>query len=147
MKPRILFLCTGNSCRSQMAEGLLRTLADDRFEACSAGSNPSGYVHPKAIEVMQEIGIDISHAKSKSMQNYLRTRGSIPDIVISVCDSAAKSCPLFPADVEHHHVPFEDPAFATGTEDQKLQCFREIRDEIRSYLEHAVNTGSWEKEL
>lgn len=136
MMNRVLFLCTGNSCRSHMGEGLLRHLAGDRYVSLSAGSKPSGYVHPLAIRVMDEIGIDVSGHDSKSIQSFLPPAGEPPDVVVSVCDSAAKECPTFPGkDIERIHVPFDDPAHAEGTEEEKLVVFRRVRDEIRAMIE------------
>lgn len=129
-RPRILFLCTGNSCRSQMAEGFLRHLFGDRFEALSAGAKPAGYVHPRAVAVMAEIGIDISSQTSKSIHDFLPPRGTPPDIVIGVCSSAHENCPVFPAAVERWHWPFDDPFHATGAEEQQMSEFRRVRDEI-----------------
>ena len=139
---RILFLCTGNSCRSHMAEGLLRFLAGDRFESLSAGSKPSGYVHPLAIEVMAEVDIDISGHRSKSIDEYLPPHGLPPDIVISVCDNAANECPTIPEKVERLHIAFEDPASAPGTVEEKLAVFRRVRDEIRETLQQALGLES-----
>ena len=133
-KKRVLFLCTGNSCRSQMAEGLLRELAGDRFEALSAGSNPAGYVHEGAIQAMSELGIDISDLRSKSINEFLPPKGTPPDLIISVCSGAEHDCPIFPGTVERLHWPFDDPAHAEGTEEEKLACFRRVRDEIREAL-------------
>lgn len=128
-KKRVLFLCTGNSCRSQMAEGLLQSI-DGPFEALSAGAKPAGYVHPMAVQVMQELGIDISGQSSKHIDEFLPPRGTAPDLIISVCSSAEKECPMFPEDVERLHWPFDDPAHATGTDEEKLAEFRRVRDEI-----------------
>lgn len=137
---RILFLCTGNSCRSHMGEGLLRMLAGDRVESLSAGAKPAGYVHPKAIEVMAEIGCDISEQQSKHIDTFLPPAGSPPDLIISVCSSAEKECPLFPGDVERIHWPFDDPAHATGSDEEVLGEFRRVRDEIRTRLESELET-------
>lgn len=134
MKRRVLFLCTGNSCRSQMAEGLLRELAGDRFEAFSAGSKPSGYVHPLAIQAMQELSIDISRQVSKHINQFLPPEGEPPHLIISVCSSAETECPLFPMEVERWHWPFDDPADAIGSDADKLLEFRRVRDEIREQL-------------
>ncbi|MGZ0165951.1 MAG: arsenate reductase ArsC [Planctomycetales bacterium] len=130
-KKRVLFLCTGNSCRSQMAEGLLRELAGDRFEALSAGSKPAGYVHKGGIQAMSELGIDISDLRSKSINEFLPPEGTPPDLIISVCSGAEHDCPIFPGTVERLHWPFDDPAHAEGTDEEKLACFRRVRDEIR----------------
>ena len=133
-KQRVLFLCTGNSCRSQMAEGLLRELAGEQHEALSAGAKPSGHVHPHSITVMDELGIDISQQRSKSIHDFLPPAGLPPNLIVSVCDSAAENCPLFPGNVQHVQMPFEDPAHATGTVEDRLAMFRKIRDEIRSAI-------------
>ena len=133
---RVLFLCTGNSCRSQMAEGLLRELSPGGIESLSAGAQPSGYVHAMAIEVMGELEIDISGHHSKSIDEFLEPAQTAPHLVISVCDSAADRCPQFPGGgVERLHWPFDDPAEATGTDDQKRAEFRRVRDEIRLAIE------------
>jgi arsenate reductase (thioredoxin) len=130
-KPAVLILCTGNSCRSHLAEGLLRTTAGDLFEVHSAGSKPAGYVHPLAIRAMQEIGIDISGHRSKSMNEFLTTP---VETVITVCGKADQACPIFPGQVNRHHWPFDDPAHATGTEEEQLAVFRRVRNEIRLKL-------------
>jgi len=127
-KPTVLILCTGNSCRSHLAEGLLRHAAGDILQVASAGSKPAGYVHPLAVRVMQEIGIDISHHTSKHMNEFL---GGRVETVITVCGNADQACPIYPGQVNRHHWPFEDPAHATGTEAQQLEVFRRVRDEIR----------------
>ncbi|MCY4595409.1 MAG: arsenate reductase ArsC [Bryobacterales bacterium] len=129
-KEKVLFLCTGNSCRSQMAEGLLRSLDGDRFEACSAGTNPHG-VHPNAVAAMREIGIDIRDQQSEHVDSYL---GAGVDTVISVCDSAASNCPTFPERVRRIHWSFDDPAGATGTPEERMAVFRRVRDEIQQAL-------------
>ncbi len=132
--PRILFLCTGNSCRSQLAEGLLRHLAGDRMTALSAGAKPAGSVHPLAVEAMSEIGIDISQQTSQHINEFLPPQGTPPDVLISVCSSAEKECPVFPGAVERMHWPFDDPAYATGSKSERLAEFRRVRDEIRDRL-------------
>ena len=132
---RVLFLCTGNSCRSHIAEGLLRQMAAGERVSLSAGSHPAGFVHPLAVEVMREIGIDISDHASKSIDNFLPPAGEPPDLVISVCASAEKECPTFPARVKRLHWPFDDPAHAEGERDEVIEVFRRVRDEIRSRLE------------
>ena len=132
---RILFLCTGNSCRSQMAEGFLRHLYSDRFEALSAGARPAGYVHPKAIAAMAELGIDIGSQESKSINEFLPPHGQLPDVIIGVCSTADENCPIFPANVERWAWPFYDPFHAQGTEEQKDAEFRRVRDEIRLRIE------------
>ena len=136
-KERVLFLCTGNSCRSQMAEGLLRSLDGDRFEACSAGTDPRG-VNPNAVAAMQELGIDIRDQKSEHVEAYL---GSGVDTVISVCDSAASNCPTFPERVRRIHWSFDDPAGATGTTEERMAVFRRVRDEIDRALKNWIAGG------
>jgi arsenate reductase len=138
-KPRILFLCTGNSCRSQMAEGWLRHLAGDRVESLSAGAKPAGYVHPLAIQVMREAGLDISQQSSKSIHDFVPPKGQPPDVVISVCSSAERECPMFPGPVKRLHWPFDDPFQATGDEAHRMHEFRRVRDEIRSAIQQFVN--------
>src|SRR6185503_16260982 len=126
-KPLVLILCTGNSCRSHLAEGILRAVAGDLFEIASAGSKPAGYVHPKAIVVMKEAGIDISGHTSKHMNEFLDRR---VNTVITVCGNADQACPVFPGQVNRYHWGFEDPAHATGSEEQVLAEFRRVRDQI-----------------
>ena len=135
-KPKVLVLCTGNSCRSHMAEGILRAAAGDIFEVYSAGSKPAGYVHPKAIEVMNEIGIDISNHTSKSLDQYLDAG---IDTVITVCGNANDACPVFPGMVNRYHWGFDDPAHATGTEEEILEAFRTIRGQIKRVFEAYVS--------
>jgi arsenate reductase len=125
-KKRVLFLCTGNSCRSQMAEGLLRELAGHEFDAASAGTNPTR-INPMAVRVMAEAAIDISGQYSKSVDEM---KGQQFDYVITVCDRAREACPVFPGDAKQLHWSFEDPAEATGTEEERLRAFRRVRDEI-----------------
>ena len=127
-KPAVLILCTGNSCRSHLAEGILRHLAGDLFDVYSAGSTPAGYVHPKAIAVMKEIGIDISGHASKHMNEFLDCK---INTVITVCGKADQACPIFPGQVNRYHWGFDDPAHATGTEEEILAVFRKVRDQIR----------------
>lgn len=131
-KPTILVLCTGNSCRSHLAEGVLKACASDLFDIHSAGSNPAGYVHPKGIEVMKEIGIDISGHRSKHMSEFLDKK---VNTVITVCGNADQACPLFPGQVNRYHWGFDDPAHATGTEEEILEVFRRIRDQIKLVFE------------
>lgn len=138
---RVLFLCTGNSCRSQMAEGWLRALGGDRFVSLSAGAKPAGFVHPMAVGVMREVGIDISAQVSKSIADFLPPDGTPPDVIVSVCDAAAKDCPTFPGAVERIAMPFDDPAHAQGSEEEKLACFRRVRDEIRAAIEQRFITN------
>ena len=135
-KQRVLILCTGNSCRSQMAEGLLRNLAGDRFEPFSAGTQPT-QVNPRAIKAMNELGIDISNHKSQSVENFLDQEF---DYVITVCDAARETCPVFPNSKESLHWSFEDPAEATGNEEEVMSVFRKVRDEIRKRLREFITS-------
>lgn len=128
-KPTILILCTGNSCRSHLAEGILRAAAGDILNVQSAGSKPSGTVHPLSIKVMQEIGIDISQHRSKHMNEFLEQN---VETVITVCGNADQACPVFPGQVNRHHWPFDDPAHATGSEEEILNVFRRVRDEVKA---------------
>lgn len=125
--PLILVLCTGNSCRSHLAEGLLRRALGPEFTIASAGSHPAGYVHPLAIKVMGETGIDLSGHTSKHLDEFLTQD---IETVITVCGNADQVCPGFPGQVNRHHFPFPDPAHATGTEEEQLAVFREVRDDI-----------------
>ena len=131
-RPTILILCTGNSCRSHLAEGILRAATGGRINVASAGSQPAGYVHPMAVEVMKEIDIDISSHTSKHLNDFLEH-----DIhtVITVCGNADSECPVFPGQVQKYHWPFEDPAQAKGNDGEKLTIFRRVRDEIREKFE------------
>lgn len=129
-KQRVLILCTGNSARSQMAEGLLRHDAHDRFDVFSAGTKP-GRVRPEAVAVMEELGIDISGHRSKHVDEF---RDSTFDYVLTVCDNAKESCPVYPGHANRLHHSFEDPAAAQGSEEQRLSAFRSVRDQIRQYL-------------
>ncbi len=131
-KSLVLVLCTGNSCRSHLAEGLLRAASKGRFDVASAGSRPAGFVHPMAVRVMAEIGIDISAHTSKHMNDFLARR---VQTVITVCGNADQACPMFPGQLNRHHWPFEDPAHATGSEAEVLAVFRRVRDEIRRVFE------------
>jgi arsenate reductase len=132
MKPTVLILCTGNSCRSHLAEGILRAAAGDLLNVQSAGSNPAGYVHPLGIQAMQEIGIDISSHHSKHMNDFLQQP---VETVITVCGNADQACPVFPGQLNRYHWGFDDPAHATGTEEAKLVVFRRVRDEIKLVFE------------
>ena len=131
---RVLFLCTGNSARSQMAEGLLRHLAGDRFEVASAGVSPTK-VRPEAIGVMRELGIDISHQRSKAVDEFV---GREFDYVITVCDNANEQCPVFPGKTNRIHWSFDDPAAVEGDELARLAVFRRVRDEILQRLQLLV---------
>lgn len=127
-KPRVLILCTGNSCRSHLAEGFLNSIAGDVLNVQSAGSKPAGYVHPLAIKVMQEAGIDISRHRSKHLDEFLNQK---VETVITVCGNADQACPIFPGQVNRHHWAFLDPAKAEGSEEEILKVFRQVRDEIK----------------
>lgn len=131
-KPLILILCTGNSCRSHLAEGILRAAVGEAAEVASAGSDPAGYVHPMAVEVMKEIEIDISAHTSKHLDEFLQQE---VHTVITVCGNADQACPIFPGQAEKHHWPFDDPAKATGSEEEIRAEFRRVRDEIRAKFE------------
>ncbi|MCS7202360.1 MAG: arsenate reductase ArsC [Dictyoglomus sp.] len=128
---KVLFICTHNSARSQMAEGLMNALYKDKFLAFSAGTDPKG-VNPLAIEVMKEIGIDISHHRSKSIEEF---RGESFDYVVTVCDSAKEKCPFFPGGKKYIHKGFMDPSSFEGSYEEKLEIFRKVRDEIKKWLE------------
>jgi arsenate reductase len=137
-KQRVLFLCTHNSARSQMAEGLLRALAGDRFEAMSAGTEAT-HVRPLAIRAMRELGVDISGQESKTLDRYLRE----PCVyVITVCDDANEACPFFPGAANRLHWSFEDPSRAKGSEEERLAVFRSVRDRIRQRIEDDLGATS-----
>jgi len=127
--PTILILCTGNSCRSHLAEGILQQALGDNFHVVSAGSNPAGYVHPLGIKAMAEIDIDISNNTSKHLDEFL---DEDIETVITVCGNADQACPTFPGQANRHHWPFDDPAHAEGSEEEQLAVFRRVRDEIRA---------------
>lgn len=139
MKTQVLILCTANSARSQMAEGLLRALAGQHVEVYSAGSKAT-QVNPLAIEAMQEIGLDISGHRSKSLQEFLQQPF---DYVITVCDHAAESCPVFPGQAERIHWGFPDPAAVQGDHAGQLAAFREVRQAIQSQLTAWVQSMGW----
>lgn len=132
MKPTILIVCTGNSCRSHLAEGILRHALGDDYIVVSAGSSPAGCVHPLAIRVMEEIGIDISGHRSKHLDEFLDQH---IETVVTVCSKADQSCPAFPGEVNRHHWNFDDPAQATGSEEEQMSVFRMVRDEVRNVFE------------
>jgi len=129
-KKKVLFLCTGNSARSQMAEGFLRHMAGDKFEVFSAGIKPT-QINPLAIKVMAEAGVDISKHRSKSAMEFI---GENFDYVITVCDNAKQTCPVFPGNYEKVHWDLEDPAIAQGAEEEKLEIFRKTRDKIKEFI-------------
>ena len=131
-KPTILILCTGNSCRSHLAEGVLQKALGDGYDVQSAGSKPAGYVHPLAIRVMREIGIDISGHRSKHLNQFMKQP---VETVITVCGNADQACPIFPGQVNRYHWGFDDPAHAAGNEEEKLAVFRRVRDEIKKVFE------------
>jgi arsenate reductase (thioredoxin) len=133
-KPRVLFLCTHNSARSQMAEGLLRHLSGDGFEAMSAGTEAT-HVRPLAVRAMEEVGIDISGQESKTLERYL---GEPFDYVITVCDDANEACPLFPGAKSRLHWSLPDPSQAGGSEEDRLAVFRSVRNELRSRIEQEL---------
>jgi arsenate reductase (thioredoxin) len=136
-RSRILFLCTHNSARSQMAEGLLKHLAGDRFEAMSAGTEATR-VRPLAVRAMEEIGIDISGQESKTLERYLQEPF---DHVITVCDDANEACPFFPGAQRRLHWSFEDPSRAEGSEEERLAVFRSVRDRIRDRVQAELVDG------
>lgn len=129
-KPGVLILCTGNSARSQMAEGLLKHICQDRFDIHSAGTRPVG-VSPEAVEVLGEVGIDISSNQSKSVDSFA---GREFDYVLTVCDNARENCPYFPARTKRVHHAFEDPWLVQGGHDERLAAFRRVRDQLDAYL-------------
>jgi len=136
MKRSVLFLCTGNSCRSQMAEGWLRHLAGEVYEVNSAGTNPAS-VNPRAIDVMAEVGVDISRHRSKRVEEFLNQR---PDYVITVCDRAKEACPTISGGGAVLHWSFDDPAEAQGSDDIRLGVFRRVRDEIADRIKAWLRT-------
>ena len=131
-KPKVLILCTGNSVRSQMAEEFLRAAAGDILEVGSAGSHPSGYVHPMATAVMREAGFDISRNRSKHMNEFLSQK---VETVITVCGNADEHCPMYPGQLNRYHWPFDDPSGVPGSREDVLDEFRRVRDEIRRVFE------------
>lgn len=137
MTKNVLILCTGNSCRSQMAEGLWRTIAGDAWAAFSAGSKPSGYVHPMAVQAMKLRGVDISMLQSKSLDQFVDTPF---DLVVTVCDNAKDDCPVFVQAKRQVHWPFNDPADATGSDDEKLAVFVDIREQIERKITEFLST-------
>jgi arsenate reductase len=131
VKKRVLILCTGNSCRSQMAEGWVRHDLGERWEVASAGTHPAWAVHPMSVRVMAEVGVDISEARPKHWAPFLDQRW---DLVVTVCDSARESCPVFPGAAQQIHVSFPDPILAEGSEEERLAAYRAVRDDIRARL-------------
>ncbi len=137
-RKKVLFICTHNSARSQMAEGLLRAIYGDRYEAFSAGTQPT-HLHPLAARVMEEIGIDISRQTAKEALQFM---GTEIDLVVTVCDQAKESCPFFPYGRKFLHQSFPDPAAFEGEESQKVDDFRRVRDEIRRWIEDQFGQNS-----
>ena len=137
-KTKVLFLCTGNSCRSQMGEGFLRALGGERFEVRSAGTEIAERVHPLAVKAMAEVGVDISAHQPKDIGVF---DGEQFDLLITVCDGAKQACPMFLDATRKVHWSLEDPAKAAGTEAERMVVFRAIRDEIRRRVEHLVESG------
>jgi arsenate reductase len=131
-KPLILILCTGNSCRSHLAEGILRNALGPDFTVASAGSKPAGFVHPLAIKALAEINIDISSHHSKHLNEFLNDN---VETVITVCGNADQACPIFPGQLNRHHWGFDDPAHASGSEAEQFLVFQRVRDEIRRVFE------------
>ncbi|MCP4898733.1 MAG: arsenate reductase ArsC [bacterium] len=138
-KKRVLVLCTGNSCRSQMAEGWINSDLHETWSVGSAGTAPADCVHPLAVRVMEEVGVDISRNKPEMVSVYLSDQW---DLVITVCDSASESCPVFPLSVEVLHISFPDPADAVGSENENLEVFRRVRDDIRCRVLDALRERS-----
>ncbi len=136
---RVLILCTGNSCRSQMAEDLWELLGEGKWESESAGSKPSGYVHPLAIEAMKELGRDLSSHQSKSLDQF---QDQPFDLVVTVCDNAKEACPVFTGAKQTLHWPFDDPADATGSDDEKMVMFRRVRGEIKEKIQNYLRSNS-----
>lgn len=134
---KVLFICTGNSCRSQMAEGLLRSITGDQYEVFSAGSHPSR-VHPMSIEIMKEVGIDISHHTSDPIDDYLNLG---MDVVITVCDSAQQVCPVFPGNAAHIHWSIEDPFQGWTFDNSQLDSFRKTREIIMEKIDGFIQQG------
>lgn len=128
---RVLILCTGNSCRSQMAEALWNDLGGGAWQADSAGSKPAGYVHPLAVKAVSELDLDLTEGRSKSLTEF---EGQAFDLAITVCDNAHEACPVFPGAKETLHWPFDDPADATGSDEEQMVVFRRVRDEIRTKI-------------
>lgn len=138
-KESVLILCTGNSARSQMAEGLLRHMAGERFEVASAGTRPS-VVRPEAIQAMKEIGISLEGHRSKSVDEFV---GKPIDYVITVCDNAKESCPIFPARTRRMHWPFQDPPPPSdGTDEERLGIFRRVRDQMKARFASELESGA-----
>lgn len=136
VKKRVLFLCTGNSCRSHMAEGLVNHFLGETWEAVSAGTVPAGYVHPLAVQAMAEVGVDIRGHWSKTADSFRHTP---LDLVITVCDDAAENCPIWLGQGHKLHISFPDPAKATGTPEEQMAVFRQVRDTMREQLLEVIS--------
>ena len=141
-RPRILFLCTGNACRSPIAESLLKRIAPHRYEVFSAGSHPCGYVHPLTVEVMAEQNIDVYSHRSKSIREFLPPYGEPPDVIVSLCDYAARRCPPIPNEIATIHWPLFDPIVGGGNHAMRLALFRGVRNELEDLIEEAVEYGT-----
>lgn len=139
---RVLFLCTGNSSRSQMAEGLMRAGWGQQYTVLSAGVRPAGMVHPEAVAVLLELGIDISRQRSKSIAEFLPPAGQPPELIIALCAAAADSCPEFPDAVSRWHWPLADPFHAPGSPEDRRQAYRDTRDALLARLEEAFGPPS-----
>ena len=143
-KEKVLFICTHNAARSQMAEGLLRTLHGDRYDVFSGGTEPSS-VSPFAIKALAEIGIDISGHRSKSVEEFFDIR---IDHIVTICDNAKENCPFFPHGVNYYHKSLQDPRTFEGNEDEKLEVFRRVRDEIKDWIEKTFgNRNKFNKDV
>ena len=136
---KVLILCTGNSCRSQMAQAIWQDAGNSDWVAVSAGSRPSGYVHPLALRSIEELGLSIAGFESKSVDLFV---GEEIDLAVTVCDHAKEACPVLPGVGQTLHWPFEDPADATGSDDEKIIQFRRIRDQIKQRIEDFLNHGA-----
>jgi arsenate reductase len=135
---RVLVLCTGNSCRSQMAEALFEQLSSGQWKADSAGTNPSGYVHPMAIKAMSERGADLAQNSSDHVDVYANTTY---DLVVTVCDNANETCPVFPGEMDVRHWPFPDPADAEGSDAEVFSVFTQVRDDIAQRIQQFLDSG------
>ena len=135
MPKNVLILCTGNSCRSQMAQVIWQELGDGNWTSCSAGSKPSGYVHPLAIEAITELGYEANNLTSKPISDI---DFSNVDLAVTVCDNAKENCPILPAKIETLHWPFDDPADAVGSHEEKMLVFRQVRDEIQNRIKEYI---------
>jgi arsenate reductase len=142
---RVLFICTGNACRSPMAEGLLRRLAGDRYECLSAGSHPAGFVHELAVRALAELGADISRHRSKSFREFVPPRGEVPEVIVTLCSFARAQCGDRIQGTTSLHWPVFDPILAEGSPEERLQVFRQVRDDLRARIEDALRTGLFER--